>query len=71
MDFWILFQERAIFIILLAVFILFNVLMVFAIWKRRDRISKRLLYMVTMVSTLLILVSSVLTIFVWTFGYNA
>lgn len=71
MDFWILLQERAVFIFVLIVFITINALMIFAMWKRRVRMPKPLLYLVTTVSMLLILLSSVLAVFVWTFGYNA
>ena len=71
MDFWILLQERAVIIFVLAVFIAFNALILFAIWKRGVQMPKPLLYLVTTVSTLLILLSSALTLFIWTFGYNA
>ena len=71
MDFWILLQERAMIIFVLAIFIVCNLLLAIVIWRRRVRVPKPLLYLVTIVSTLLILLSSVLTVFIWTFGYNA
>jgi len=70
MDLLCIAKERYIFISIFTIMILLSLLMLFAIWKNRFYLSKRLLALVTVISMIIIVLSIIALLFILSFGYN-
>lgn len=70
MDFFILMQERALPLLLLALFLILNVVFVIGIWKRRRHFSKGFLVFASSLAFFLMTSSIILIMFTMFIGYN-
>ncbi|WP_214753311.1 hypothetical protein [Exiguobacterium sp. s16] len=70
MDLLILMQDRALPLLLLALFLMLNVVFVIAIWKRRLHFSKAFLVFASSLAFLLMTSSIILILFTTFIGYN-
>ncbi|MFN4215544.1 hypothetical protein [Exiguobacterium sp.] len=70
MDLFILMQDRALPLLMLAAFLILNVVFLFGIWKRRARFSKTFLVSASSLAFLLMTSSFILIMFTMFFGYN-
>lgn len=70
MDLLILMQDRALPLLLLALFLMLNVVFVIGIWKRRRHFSKAFLVFASSLAFLLMTSSVILIMFTMFIGYN-
>ncbi|MCT4776476.1 MULTISPECIES: hypothetical protein [Exiguobacterium] len=70
MDLLILIQDRALPLLLLALFLMLNVVFVIGIWRRRHHFSKGFLVFASSLAFLLMTSSIILIMFTMFIGYN-
>ncbi|MFK3987250.1 MULTISPECIES: hypothetical protein [Exiguobacterium] len=70
MDLLMLIQDRALPLLLLALFLILNVVFVIGIWKRRRHFSKGFLVFASSLAFLLMTSSIILIMFTMFIGYN-
>ncbi|WP_034806495.1 hypothetical protein [Exiguobacterium sp. AB2] len=70
MDLFILMQNRALPLLLLAAFLILNVVFLFGIWKQRHQFSKTLLVFASSLACLLMTSSLIIILFTMYIGYN-
>lgn len=70
MDLLILMQDRAFPLLLLALFLMLNVVFIIGIWKRQRHISNAFLVFASSLSFLLMTSSIILIMFTMFIGYN-
>ncbi|STO08150.1 hypothetical protein [Exiguobacterium aurantiacum] len=70
MDLIFLMQDRALPLLLLATFLILNIVFVIGIWKRRAHFSKVFLVFASSFACFLVTSSLILILFTMFFGYN-
>ncbi|KOP31475.1 hypothetical protein ASF99_13680 [Exiguobacterium sp. Leaf187] len=71
MDFLYLLKERFLPLSLMAIIPIISVILLIAIWKKKDQVSKMMLTFVTVISLILLISSLVLMLFTLVIGYNS